>query len=287
VGGIARTNANGYHFLNRPEPSRVPTRQPATRRSQPSQPAERTGFVREADCSVPFDIAACRRVALTAATALHAGAVLWLLGLTLPTAPPAPSQPIRVQWIEREPIDPPKALPPPPPKRAPQPPAPKPVLRVAQPEPPPLVAAAEAPSPQTPQLQPASPVEASPTPVAAAPESVAAPPAPSSVASVEAAAPAPLPVSPPSFDAAYLRNPPPSYPVQSRRLGEKGRVILRVLVTVTGAPERVELRTSSGSRRLDSAALEAVQRWQFVPARQGDAPVSAWVLVPILFSLEG
>ena len=70
-------------------------------------------------------------------------------------------------------------------------------------------------------------------------------------------------------------------------MGETGRVVLRVLVTATGAPERVELRTSSGSLRLDGAALEAVQRWKFVPARQGDTPVPAWVLVPILFTLEG
>jgi protein TonB len=70
-------------------------------------------------------------------------------------------------------------------------------------------------------------------------------------------------------------------------MGEAGRVILRVLVTPTGSPERVELRTSSGSTRLDGAALETVQRWKFVPARQGETPVPAWVLVPILFTLEG
>jgi protein TonB len=70
-------------------------------------------------------------------------------------------------------------------------------------------------------------------------------------------------------------------------MGEAGRVVLRVLVTAAGTPERVELRTSSGSQRLDGVALETVQRWKFIPARQGDTPVSAWVLVPILFTLEG
>ena len=70
-------------------------------------------------------------------------------------------------------------------------------------------------------------------------------------------------------------------------MGETGRVVLRVLVTAAGTPQQVELRTSSGSRRLDGAALEAVRRWKFIPARQGDTPVSAWVLVPILFTLEG
>jgi len=101
------------------------------------------------------------------------------------------------------------------------------------------------------------------------------------------AAPAPAPVTPPNFNAGYLHNPAPAYPAMSRRLGEAGRVVLRVFVTTVGTAERVELRTSSGSRRLDSAALETVQRWKFVPARQGDTPVAAWVLVPILFTLEG
>ena len=68
-------------------------------------------------------------------------------------------------------------------------------------------------------------------------------------------------------------------------MGEQGRVILRVLVSSDGVPEKVELRTSSGSARLDESALDTVKRWKFVPARQGDQPVAAWVLVPISFSL--
>jgi protein TonB len=70
-------------------------------------------------------------------------------------------------------------------------------------------------------------------------------------------------------------------------MGEQGRVVLRVLVNADGRPEQVELRGSSGSPRLDGAALETVRRWKFVPARQGERPVAAWVLVPISFRLEG
>ena len=63
--------------------------------------------------------------------------------------------------------------------------------------------------------------------------------------------------------------------------------MLRVYVNAAGAAERVEMRTSSGFERLDQAAHDAVYRWRFVPARQGDQPVPAWVLVPITFALEG
>lgn len=96
----------------------------------------------------------------------------------------------------------------------------------------------------------------------------------------------PLPVMPPSFDAAYLDNPPPQYPAIARRSGEQGRVLLRVLVTAGGLAESVDVRTSSGSPRLDTAAQETVRRWRFVPARQGNHAVAAWVLVPINFTLE-
>jgi protein TonB len=87
--------------------------------------------------------------------------------------------------------------------------------------------------------------------------------------------------------AIYLSNPKPGYPNVSRRLREQGTVLLRVFVTVAGDPHKVELKSSSGFPRLDRAAHDAVQRWKFVPAKRGDQPVDAWVVVPIKFSLKG
>jgi len=96
---------------------------------------------------------------------------------------------------------------------------------------------------------------------------------------------APLPL--PGLSAAYLRNPAPPYPLAARRAGEQGAVTLRVLVTRDGLPERVDVEKSSGSAHLDKAALEAVKAWRFVPARQGAEPVESWMLVPVVFRLEG
>lgn len=92
---------------------------------------------------------------------------------------------------------------------------------------------------------------------------------------------------PVSFNAAYLQNPAPNYPSLSRRLGEQGKVLLNVQVTADGLAGSVELRTSSGSARLDQAALEAVKKWRFVPAKRGGQSVSASVIVPVRFSIEG
>jgi protein TonB len=94
----------------------------------------------------------------------------------------------------------------------------------------------------------------------------------------------------PRFDADYLDNPKPHYPALSRRLGESGRVLLRVFVEANGRASRVELRKSSGFARLDEAAREVLYRWRFIPARRVENgtqhAVGAWVIVPITFKLE-
>jgi protein TonB len=90
----------------------------------------------------------------------------------------------------------------------------------------------------------------------------------------------------PSADADYLKNPPPGYPRISRRNGEQGTVIVRVFISTQGTPEKAEVRTSSGFTRLDQAALEAVQRWRFVPGRRHGTPEAMWFNIPVRFVLE-
>lgn len=91
----------------------------------------------------------------------------------------------------------------------------------------------------------------------------------------------------PGFTAEYLLNPVPRYPLIARRNGEQGTVTLRVLVTREGVPSEVRVEKSSGSSHLDGAALDAVRAWRFVPARRNGEAVEAWVLVPVVFKLEG
>lgn len=105
------------------------------------------------------------------------------------------------------------------------------------------------------------------------------------------AAPAAMPapresVAPPRFDADYLSNPAPVYPSVSRRLHEQGLVLLRVRVTAEGQAAQVLVERTSGSYRLDRAAVQAVERWRFIPARRGADSIEAWVLVPIEFELK-
>lgn len=98
--------------------------------------------------------------------------------------------------------------------------------------------------------------------------------------------PAPPKETPPSFAAAYLANPAPAYPSAAAELGESGTTLLRVHVDRDGLPEDVHIAHSSGSIRLDRAALNAVKRWRFIPAKRGQETINGIVLVPIHFELK-
>ena len=207
-----------------------------------------------------------RRAALVATLGLHALLIAALLNQAPVRSAIATAAPIMVKLITSTPVAAPQSPPKPLPLRARiEPVQPRPL------EPLPLVSRATdnaAPvSAPVPTARPLEPIEAAPRAADSAPAAAVA-------------------IVAPRFDAAYLQNPPPAYPMLSRRMREQGRVLMRVLVTAEGAADRVELRSSSGSARLDSAALDTVKRWRFVAARHGGTPVSAWVLVPISFSLE-
>lgn len=82
------------------------------------------------------------------------------------------------------------------------------------------------------------------------------------------------------------QTPAPRYPRRALRRGEAGTVRVRVEVGADGRPAQVTVAQASGSRELDRAAVEAVRRWRFHPARRDGQPVSGTVIVPISFSPE-
>jgi periplasmic protein TonB len=131
-----------------------------------------------------------------------------------------------------------------------------------------------------------------PTPALQAPigvVSAAAEPQPSvaeSVASAPVAPQAPAKVALPSSDASYLNNPPPPYPPLSKRLGEQGRVMVRVHISADGVATRAEVQTSSGYPRLDETAVQTVLRWRYVPGKRAGVPEAMWYSVPINFVLD-
>lgn len=84
----------------------------------------------------------------------------------------------------------------------------------------------------------------------------------------------------------YARTVKPRYPRKARRAGWEGTTLLKVLVNPDGAPSRVSVERTSGFHILDEAAVKAVRRWRFHPARRGVASLSSWVRIPVAFRLE-
>lgn len=229
-----------------------------------------------------------RSMVLAVIVGLHAGVLLYAalfrttditppkvetVLMTRLIAEPAPTRPIMPPVQTAPPVSRRETKPTPVPRVVKTaPPVLKPVIKVPV-EPPIAVAKSTPAAPSTPEAAP-------PPPLAVAAPALPSPPAP--------APPAPAPVAaitPPRFNAAYLNNPPPAYPPMARRMGEEGKVMLRVLVTPEGTAGEVRIQTSSGSSVFDDAALDAVRHWRFVPARQGDNSVAAWVQVPVVFKL--
>lgn len=209
---------------------------------------------------------------LAALWALQSGLLRRVVQIVVPVqvlseviTPPAP----RPAALEPAPLPPPKAPPPP---------------RVAKPQPP---KPAPTPSPLPLAVADTAPASVAPVPVAviAVPAPAAAPPAPAAPAAV-AAPPAPPRLQMPSSAADYLNNPSPEYPRLSRRMGEQGKVVVRVLIGIDGKAQKAEINTSSGFERLDRAALDTVLRWRYVPGKRGGVAEAMWFNVPINFVLE-
>lgn len=131
-------------------------------------------------------------------------------------------------------------------------------------------------------IPPISPAASAPPPT------VAAASAPSNVE--PANKPAPVfeqqTVIPPRQDASSLSNTAPAYPALSRRLGEEGRVLLDVHILADGSVGELKLKKSSGSSRLDEAAMKAVKNWKYIPARQGGQAIAFWYVQPVSFVLN-
>src|SRR3954469_5695195 len=116
-----------------------------------------------------------------------------------------------------------------------------------------------------------------------------------SATAADAPPPSPPPAAPASSgtavipemsEVAYLVQPAPHYPPESRRIREQGLVMLRVLIDESGHAKAVEIYRSSGHPRLDEAARPAVARAIFKPFVDGGIARAAAAIVPVEFSLR-
>ena len=189
--------------------------------------------------------------------------------------------PVIIELIQPKKLEPPPPPPKPEPKKPepPKPPKPEPV----KPEPPKVVEQRpEPPKPEPPKSAPPAP-EALPKPAPAPappPEAVAKPAPP----------PAPAPSAAKSSSgssAQYVGSCEAPYPTMSKRMNEKGTVVVKVLVKSDGTAGDVELKSSSGYPRLDQAWLEAIKTCRFTPSTGSDGkPIDEWFSAPHTFRLN-
>lgn len=210
---------------------------------------------------------------------LHVCAWLWF---QQPRERPVPMVPPRVVQLTLVKPAPPPVVEPPIPISEPPPlvePLPSPPKQMPEPKPKPKPKPTPKPKPKPvtpPPLPPkVAPAVASP-PIVAAPAPVAAPPAP---------IPEPV-VVPANTRATSRRNPKPDYPTLAKRRGWEGKVLLEVEVLSDGKPGELRVSSSSGREVLDNAALKAVERWLFEPARRGDVPITSTMTLSVVFKLE-
>lgn len=181
------------------------------------------------------------------------------------------------------------ASPPPAPRATPQPKTPTKTVTTKQPTPPvpaptPIVTPQPAPTPLAiaPSANTPAPSAATPAATAATQNNAtgssnapAAPPAP----------PAPPKVELPSSDADYLNNTKPAYPAISKRLGEQGRVVVRVFIDADGQPSQASVKQSSGFDRLDQASVETALKWRYAPGKRAGVAQGMWFDVPLNWQL--
>lgn len=207
-----------------------------------------------------------RSAGLLLVLALHGGLLHFLLQQHLIPIPDA-LQPLMVNLIQPAPPPVPPAPPRPVRLEKPAPAKPAPPRPVQQ-----LVAHAPVITPGEPvaPFAPVRPVEVAPAPAPAAPAKPAGP----------VRLGGDLSLSCPQRTA-------PAYPPLARRMGEEGRVMLRVELDEQGHVSNARITSSSGSSRLDDAAHAAVMRWRCNPAMRDGQAVKAVALQPFNFTLEG
>lgn len=222
----------------------------------------------------PRVMAACALV-----LAIHAA----LLGVALTMRHEPPPRPVETKTITAQLISE-TPQPAPQPVAVESPPTPQPPKPVPKPQPKPKV---------KPKVEP----KPTPMPVTEAPSQIAAPapdptpPAPPQPAPPPPAAPA---IGKPTMEnrapkgvpSVQCNSPQPDYPAMSRRRGETGRAVVQIVIGVTGKLEEANLKKSSGSARLDEAALAAARSITCRPYIEDGQAIRVTHLQPYDFTLN-
>ena len=75
------------------------------------------------------------------------------------------------------------------------------------------------------------------------------------------------------------------YPELAKEAGIEGKVYVKAFINVKGIVKSARIERGVPNTGLDEAALKAVKKSRWYPARQRDKKVGVWITIPIDFSL--
>jgi TonB family protein len=84
---------------------------------------------------------------------------------------------------------------------------------------------------------------------------------------------------------AFLHREMPIYPMMARKLGKEGKVLLRLTIDEKGNLLGVDV-IERGGYGFTEAAMEAVKKSTFLPAKKDGKPIASRALLPVRFRLE-
>lgn len=166
------------------------------------------------------------------------------------------------------------------------------VTMLALPTDPPPAPAEEPPAPETQTPPPTAQVTAPAPVITLADRPVITAPAIVQPVAVPTPPTPPAPAAPSTpenlgdLSARMISAKPPKFPIESRRAHEEGVVVLSVLLSTDGRVADISIASSSGSSRLDRAALEAVREWRWSPLLKDGQAVMVRGVVTIPFILK-
>jgi len=99
------------------------------------------------------------------------------------------------------------------------------------------------------------------------------------------AIPAPVVVAP-GLDPRYAGDLQPDYPAAERRMGNPGKVTVRVLIGIDGRVKEVEPVSATSDAFFRATRDQALRRWRFRPGTRDGVPQAAWRTMSVTFVME-
>ena len=87
-------------------------------------------------------------------------------------------------------------------------------------------------------------------------------------------------------DPRFARALQPDYPPGEKRMGNEGRVTVRVLIGVDGRVKQVEMVSAASDAFFAATRKQALEKWRFKPATRDGIPEESWRTMSVTFVLN-